>query len=628
MQTQLRDLSPFIYWLLFGLALGLYANAINHDYTQDDAIVIYDNMYTTAGVSGIPGLLTKDTFYGFFKVEGKDKLVKGGRYRPLTPILFAIEYEVFGRRPMVGHLVNAVLYGLLIMLLYRVLTTLWCHDRETERWLTYMTIVAVAFFAAHPIHTEAVANIKGRDEIVALLASLGALWYAIRYVDEGGIRSLIGVSACFFAGLMSKENTVTFLAVLPLSIYLFRGRTVSQCVRPVLAALSGTVVFLAIRTAVLGVDFGGESFELMNNPFIKAEGGQYVAFTAAEWFSTITYTLGKYIQLLIWPHPLTHDYYPRHIDIMSLGDWQVWLSLAAHIFLLIVAVRTMKTQPIVAWAIGFYVITLSIVSNIVFPIGTNMSERFVFMPSVGYAVLLAYLLYRYVYCRWPILAFALTVVILLGYGVKTVTRNRVWKDDFTLFTTDVNTSSRSAKVLNAAGGALSTRAATLAEGPARTKMLKEAEVYLKEALVIHPNYTNAALLLGNVEYYQTDYAAAIEAYNRALSINPDFVDAQRNLAIAYRDAGRQAGEQDRDIAKAKRYLEQSIKLAPEDVETLRLLGVASGVSGDHAAAVKYFTKVTESQPDNQAIINNLIQAHQQLGNVKEAEQWRQRLSKK
>ena len=78
-------------WLVFLIGALLYANTLTHEFTQDDAIVIYDNMYTTQGVSGLKGLFTKDTFFGFFKEEGKDKLVSGGRYRPLTPAMFGLE---------------------------------------------------------------------------------------------------------------------------------------------------------------------------------------------------------------------------------------------------------------------------------------------------------------------------------------------------------------------------------------------------------------------------------------------------------------------------------------------------------------------------------------------------------
>ena len=111
-------------WLIFTVAFLLYGNTLTHEYTQDDAIVIYDNMFTTAGFSGIPGILKYDTFYGFFKVEGKDKLVAGGRYRPLTLVMFAVEYAVFGESPFIGHLGNVLRYGLLGLVLYLLLLKL------------------------------------------------------------------------------------------------------------------------------------------------------------------------------------------------------------------------------------------------------------------------------------------------------------------------------------------------------------------------------------------------------------------------------------------------------------------------------------------------------------------------
>ena len=75
------------------LSFLLYGNTLNHEYTQDDAIVIYDNMFTEQGIEGIPGILKYDTFYGFFKEAGKAKLVSGGRYRPFTLIIPAHNEE-------------------------------------------------------------------------------------------------------------------------------------------------------------------------------------------------------------------------------------------------------------------------------------------------------------------------------------------------------------------------------------------------------------------------------------------------------------------------------------------------------------------------------------------------------
>lgn len=605
-------------WLVFLMSFVLYANTITHDYTQDDAIVITDNMFTQEGVSGISGLLSYDTFFGFFKTEGKAKLVAGGRYRPLTPVMFAIEYELFGRNPMAHHLISVLLYSLLCMLIYQLLILLFGQRLGSKRGFHLFILMCTMIYAAHPLHTEVVANIKGRDEIFSMLGAVAAWYYALRYIDTSRAAFLISIVVVFFLGLMSKETTITYLAVIPLALYFFRSSSIKRILLPTAAAGLATVGFLIIRSAILGMDFGGTPMELMNNPYLKIEGNTYVAFTWAEKAATIIYTLGKYVLLLIFPHPLTHDYYPRHIAMMTFGDWRVILSILTYAALVATALRGWKTKSIVSFTILYFLITLSIVSNVVFPIGTNMSERFMFMPSLGFAIAVGYGLY-YLTDRWSHrMATGVGIAIVLLFSIKTITRNNVWKDDFTLFTTDVHTSSNSAKMLNAAGGALVTESAKTDNPQEKAAMLDRAVPYLEKALTIHPNYKNAALLLGNAYFYKSDYENAIKAYERALDIAPGYPDAIKNLAISYRDAGRNAGEKERDLEKAKRYLRQSVILVDNDPDTYRLLGVTYGMSGEHVEAIKYFTKVSEMLPEVAASFVNLGKAYEYYGDEETA----------
>ena len=135
--------------------------------------------------------------------------------------------------------------------------------------------------------------------------------------------------------------------------------------------------------------------EIMNNPFLKIEGNQWVPFTASEKFATIFYTLLKYVQLLFVPHPLTHDYYPRQIEMMTFGSPAVWLSLLLYGGMLVYALSGIRRRDPVRYGILFYLMTLSIVSNFVFPVGTFMGERFAFMPSVGFCMVLGAWLVRF-----------------------------------------------------------------------------------------------------------------------------------------------------------------------------------------------------------------------------------------
>jgi len=606
-------------WFVFIFGAALYLNTISHEFTQDDAIVIYDNMYTTKGISGLKGLFTKDTFFGFFKEEGKAKLVSGGRYRPLTPAMFAIEYQLVGKNPILGHLINILLYGFLCLMIYKLLISMICHKDDGEN-KKYLVLTAALIYASHPIHTEAVANIKGRDEIMSMLGSVFTLYSILKYIDLKETKYLIYSCISFFLAFLSKENTVTFLAVIPLSLYYFRDLSLKDAISKSAILLIPTIIFLMIRSAILGNDFGGTPMELMNNPYLKLVNGSYIPFDMGEKMATIIYTLGKYVQLLIFPHPLTHDYYPRYIDIMSFGDIRVILSLLLYIFLVVLAVMGLKSKSLIGYGAAYFLITLSVISNIVFPIGTNMSERFLFMPSLGFALILAYLLHTYLLEKIGKQAFMLVIGLIMSlYAFKTISRNFVWESDFKLFTTDVKTSTNSAKVLNAAGGALTTEAFKEKDESKKKEMLETALVYLDQAVKVHPTYKNAYLIMGNANYYLSQYEKAITAYGQALRIDPDFKDAFNNQAIALRDAGKYAGEKENNLQKAETYLTQSYQMSPGDLETLRLLGVLNGIKGNHTEAVKYFSKVTEGEPNNAMAYFNLSNAFRNSGDIKNAD---------
>ena len=608
-------------WLVFAFGVLLYVNTLTHQYTQDDAIVIYDNMFTTQGISGIKGLFTKDTFYGFFKEEGKAKLVSGGRYRPLTPAMFAIEYQLVGNKPWLGHLINILLYGLLCMMIYKLLVKMMC-SREDNIVLRYLILGITLIYTAHPLHTEAIANIKGRDEIMSMLGAVLASYYLLIYTDTKQVKALFIALISFFLAFLSKENTITFLAVIPMTLYFFRDKSVKESIVSSLILLVPTILFLIIRASVLGNDFGGTPMELMNNPFLKIANNTYVPLDVGEKYATILFTLGKYIQLLLFPHPLTHDYYPRHIPVMSWADAGVIMSLLTYVVIVVVAIKGIKTKSLLSYGLWFYLFTLSVVSNIVFPIGTNMSERFMFMPSLGAAIAIGYLLHEYVYKKLGKNAFfGVLGILLLLFSLKTITRNAVWESDFKLFTTDVKTSINSAKVLNAAGGALTTNAFEEKDEVKRSMMLNEAIGYLQKAVKIHPGYKNAYLIMGNAYYFLGQYEQAIEAYGHALTIDPNFQDAFKNQAIVLRDAGKYAGEQQNDLIKAETYLMRSYQMAPQDVETLRLLGVLNGIQGNHHKASEFFAKVVEFEPGNADAYLNLSKALHNAGDEINADKY-------
>jgi protein O-mannosyl-transferase len=325
--------SQKMYWFIPLLAFLLYANTLSHDFVLDDGIVITENDFTKKGFGGIWQILTTDSFHGFFKDGDKQNLVSGGRYRPLSVVLFAVEYQFFGKNAFLGHLFTIIWYSFMCFIL---LITLQLLFKEVKHGKLIATIAAI-IFTIHPIHTEAVANIKGRDEILSLLFSVLALYSLLIWIDERKKMGLYAGIFSFFLGLLAKENAITFLGVIPLAIWLFRSNDTKLAIKTGLVLLVPGIVFLAIRQSILGDTFVAESMELMNNPFLKFEGGRYIPFTSGERLATIIFTWLLYLKLLFWPLVLTHDYYPRHIEMMTFANWQVILSVLVHLFLVIYA---------------------------------------------------------------------------------------------------------------------------------------------------------------------------------------------------------------------------------------------------------------------------------------------------
>ncbi len=623
-------------YIIAAVGFLLYANTLANDFCQDDAIVITDNMFTTQGVSGISGILQCDTFYGFFKEAGKSQLVAGGRYRPFSLILFAFEYQIFGKNAFVFHLVNILLFAGLCVMLYSLFQKLFSYNLSavggnnysrlttdlrpltTKRIPTTNTIAffAALLFAVHPIHTEVVANIKGADEILALLLSVCATLFSLKAFTSKKIPDYLIAGALFFLALLSKENAITFLFIVPLIFSFFITTDVWTAVKQSIPYWVASLIFLSIRSAVIGTQFGGEQLELMNNPFLKFVNGAYIPFDVSERFATIFYTLGKYILLLVFPQPLTHDYYPRHIGIMTFSDVGVLLSIILYAALFVIMIKGWKKRSIFSFSIAYFFITLGIVSNIIFPVGTNMAERFVFMPSVGFCLALSYWLIAVSpkLISKSYLQIALGICILLS--IKTFMRNFAWKDNYTLFTTDISVSENSAKLQCSVGGETLEKMRNEPNENIRTAGIRDAIGHLKKSLDIHPTYKNPPLLLGNAYYYLNNPDSAIYWYKEALRFDPNFKDARQNLSLAYREAGKNAGQQ-QNLQKSITLLNQSLSLNANDGETFSYLGTAYGIAGQIPKCIESFEKALSIRY-NKNDADNLITAYKQSGNLEKA----------
>ena len=432
----IQHLFPAIILSIFSLAL--YIQTISFDYALDDKMVITGNKFTQKGVSGIRDIFMYESFRGFLgKQSGQ---LEGERYRPLSIASFAVEKSLFGSNKAISHLINVLLYTLTGVLLYRVLFFLFpAGQKSGQRWYLTIPFIATLLFLIHPLHVEVVANIKGRDEILAFLGEMAVLYFTFKYLSENKAKYLIFSFLAFCGAIFSKEVAITFVVVVPLTAYFFTNSTGWNKIKVTLPVVTGILVYLVLRVVAIGYLFESKEVpELINNPFYGMSFGEKTA--------TIFYTLLLYLKLHIFPHPLTHDYYPYQIPIMNWGQWQPILSLLLHIAMILLIVIGWKKKTIWAYVSCFYLVTLSIVSNFVISVGTFMNERFVYQASLGFCIAVACLTGKGIKNNLQRgVALVILIILIAGFSIKTLLRVPDWRNNVTLETAAVKYSPNSAR---------------------------------------------------------------------------------------------------------------------------------------------------------------------------------------
>jgi protein O-mannosyl-transferase len=652
--TEMKALKPGVEALIILLfSVGLYVNTIGHGFVLDDLMMITHNEFTKQGFEGIGKILTNDAFTGF---HGEDKnLLPGGRYRPLSQMMFAVEAGVFGMVPLPGHVINILLYALALFLMFRAMRLLFANSPHSL-WKFSLPFVVTLLFAIHPLHTESVANIKGRDEILALIGFATLTILAFRFLETRKQWLLVAITLLFFLSMLSKESALTFLAAIPL-LLLYRGQRFSRVsMQVIMALLAGLAMYLMLRFWAIGIPKGAVSNqELLNDPFLLA--------TPIQRLATLFYTWIKYIGLILFPHPLTHDYYPWHIAYKSFGNGWVILSLVFFLGMAFHSVRKIRKPDMLVLGFLLFVILFSSQSNLLVNIGAFMNERFVFLALAGILIMLAWLLVEWLPARvkqHQVLSIVIFVVMVAGFSVKTVSRNRAWKDDFTLFTTDVKTSVNSAKVNVSAGGMLLERARASEQELVRQGLLNQAVSYLKRGTELHPRYVQGQLLLGNALLLQNRFAEAFDAYEACLKMNPSMNDPLMNSRALARRAFQmkdyQAAEkvykgllvyQPKSMELATRYaealmynnqfepalklLDSLLILAPDDADINHLQGqmwgrylafrpfVTPGMKMDYLnKSRRFLEKAVAGDPGNHGMVENLAIVHGLMGDTRKA----------
>ncbi|HMT34614.1 MAG TPA: hypothetical protein PKC41_02080 [Chitinophagaceae bacterium] len=648
---------PYIIIAILGLAI--YSNTFNAQFALDDDIVICKNEYVLQGMQGIPDIFSKDLFDSFYKQMNTTAQLAGGRYRPLSVATFAIEQELIGKMVLpesivnmsnddqrrlatnsfldnylktnwdenkngVGepaedtnqdglyndkdtrvkgfgmrHFNNVLFYILAVSILFVFLSTIVFKQNKL------LALIISLLFLAHPIHTEVVANVKSRDEIFSLMFMLLTLIGAHKYQSKPSLKVLLLVCVSFLCAMFSKEYGATLLILVPLSLYLFTSKEKSlrpdsidmKKYLPVFVGLVVTfVIYYFIRSGIVIGKSNVQDTELMNNPYLLADETQKLA--------TKLFIFLKYLITQIFPHPLSSDYGYNSIPYKNFSNPLVWLSILLLIGLIVGGWVALKKKSWMAFAIAFYMLTILLVTNLIFNVGATMGERLVFHASLGYCMVLGFgIVWISNKLNNKTLIMVITLPILLLYSIKTYSRNFAWHSDITLALTDVETMPESISL----NGNAASRNIDLSELPRNktqeNEYVRKSIQYGLKAVKLHPGFVNGFLNLGIAYAKLQQLDSAKICWDKAFKMYPSHPSKKLYydlLADSYYRVGFNLGGQQK-WSEGKSYLQLAVDINPSNARYWYDLGGFAYNAQDYAKAKEAWAKAYQLNPADTAI---------------------------
>ena len=546
------------------VAFLLYANTLQHRYVLDDYLFITGNSMTQAGIKAIPDIFR--TGYVSTYEHGD-----AHNYRPLIKSIFALEWQVAPDNPSLCHWVNVLLFAFTCFLLFKMLGLYFSKNIP-------VAFIASLFFAAHPIHTEAVANIKSLDEILAMLFFLASAIGVYKYIIKKSKINLLFSAVFFFLSLLSKESAISFLGVIALMIFFFTEAKRSQFLISILTLCIVAGGYLALRKSILGN-------QMINYKIIENYLYGITDFITQK--TTAVFLLGIYLKLLFFPHPLTSDGSLQQFPVVHFTDWQFMITVLIILLLIIAAVAGWKKKSIISFSILYFFLTASVVSNIFVLFGACYGERLMFSPSLGYCLFAASAIATLsgkrvilktnatfpVFLQSHIKPFLIAFAIILVFSVKTISRNTVWHDDFKLYSTDVNSSPNSARSHFFLGNYIlqDNFLSSVNDSSRRSGFVIQGISEIKKAIEIYPGYGEAHEKMAEIIKQAGMFTQAEPHFRKAIdcdSINPDY----------YNNYGRFLFDQ-RKYREAKGYFEKALKYDPDYLFALVNLATIYNIYG-------------------------------------------------
>ncbi|MDP8298429.1 MAG: tetratricopeptide repeat protein [Candidatus Tantalella remota] len=618
--------------LLLLLTAALFMNTLQNSFVWDDHDLIARDT-SVHDLKNIPAIFS----VSYWKAPPSGA---SGEYRPVSTLTFAIDHALWGLSPAGYHATNLLMHAanvLLVYLLVLLLAGALGKDplpKEKRSPLILLAFLSAVLFASHPVHVESIAWIKNRTDLLASFFFLSSfILFASSLRKKNTIKGsgfYVGGLLCFLFSLASKETAVTLPLILLLYVACFLPREdlVKNATRTapfwIVAAL-----FLAFKIFVLGMlvpnDDVGTGLPLYSHVLLVVK------------------TIGYYLYLLAYPFTLNAE---RLISIpSSFGEPAVLLS-SGTIILVLFALWSWRRYRLFFFSLSWVLLALLPFSNIIFLAGRPIAEQRLYIPSVGYCVLLGLCILKLGAAGtskgsrkiFKSVSTFLAVGLFLSFSLTTVSRNKNWKNPLTLWADTVASSPGSARAnynlantYRQSGDAESAvmfykKAIELHETPAGLyarplngypaydnlantyydmRMFPESIEVLRRAVARYPDNARTRVNLGVAYAAIGAMKNAFGQYAKAIELDPENTSAYNNLGNAYR-----AGK---DYNAAINAYKRSLTIDPAAADTYFNLGNAYYESNSFPAAAEAYKKTIELAPNDTAAYGNLSMTYKRLG---------------
>ena len=582
--------------IIFCIAFLLYSNTINHDYALDDTGAIQQNVNVKKGIKGIPDILKMDLW--------EQSEVRLGYYRPLSLITFALEYEFFQNAPHVHHFNNVLFFAISCVVLFFVMHSLLGNVHQ------FIPVFVTLLFAAHPIHTEVVANIKSRDEILSFLFVFLALLFYLFYIQKNKLGYFIPVLLSAYFGMLSKETALTGLLLIPIIHYLYTQDSLKSILLRTIPIIGVVLLFFIQKNVMIGEAIIPD--DIINYPYTESN----------VKLPTTFYLFFLGCKLLILPINLRYDYSYNLIPGVEFNDP---LALLGFIIFAVGGISwlvMLRKKSIFAIPLSIFFFSMAPGFAFTFLRGGIFAERFLYSAALGFIILLLLAIYKLSkriessLKNAPLIALMMaTILLAIPYSFKTINRNLAWKDNYTLFSTDIKTGANSAQNQRHFAEQTLVKALELKDTVGRKKLARISLKAFDISLTMHPKFAESNMKTGVI--YQLIFNkpdSAIYHYRKAIECEPTNIlraEAYYNMGTVYQN-------NKANLVYASYCYNQSLKCRPDYAPALQARNAlkANGINTELEPINSAFDENSKNQDANYFF--NLGYKRASEGNYKEA----------